>query len=223
MVGPPLLSTVGANESATVGPALGTSPSDVPASTTGRGGFSAMPFFGFVSSALGMELGSLLGNALGRELSLGDKLCSEDGAVVGGNVGADVVGDAEGITLGSEVGDSVGTYVGEVVVGVSEGYKKELELIGVGYRASSSGQNLELSVGYSHPVVVQLPPEVKVTAVMEKGKPPLVTLEAIDKQLIGQVAARIRSIRKPEPYKGKGIKFKGEVLRRKAGKAAAAK
>ncbi|NNC94260.1 MAG: 50S ribosomal protein L6 [Chitinophagales bacterium] len=114
------------------------------------------------------------------------------------------------------------SLIDNMVTGVVDGYKKEMEIVGVGYRASASGQNLELSVGYSHPIVVQLPKEVKVTAVMEKGKPPLVTLESNDKQLIGQVAARIREIRKPEPYKGKGIRFKGEVLRRKAGKAASA-
>ena len=115
------------------------------------------------------------------------------------------------------------SLINNLVIGVSEGYKKELELVGVGYRANASGQNLELNVGYSHPVIVQLPKEIKVSAVSEKGKNPLVILEGIDKQLIGQVAARIRSIRKPEPYKGKGIKFKDEILRRKAGKAAAAK
>ncbi len=112
------------------------------------------------------------------------------------------------------------SLINNMIVGVSEGYVKELELVGVGYRASNQGQVLELMVGYSHPVVVLLPEEVKLTTETVKGQPPLVRLESIDKQLIGQVAAKIRSIRKPEPYKGKGIKFKGEILRRKAGKAA---
>lgn len=107
-----------------------------------------------------------------------------------------------------------------MVKGVSEGFTKKLELVGVGYRATATGQLLELSVGFSHPVVVLLPNEVKVTAVTEKGKNPIVTLESNDKQLLGQVAAKIRSIRKPEPYKGKGIRYTDEYLRRKAGKTA---
>ena len=107
-----------------------------------------------------------------------------------------------------------------MVVGVSEGYTKELELYGVGYRANASGQRLELILGYSHPIVIELAPEVKVETVSEKGKNPLVKLTSHDKQLVGQVAAKIRSFRKPEPYKGKGIKFVGEQLRRKAGKSA---
>jgi large subunit ribosomal protein L6 len=111
--------------------------------------------------------------------------------------------------------------VQNMVTGVSEGYKIELEMVGVGYRANVQGQKLELSLGYSHNIVVNMAPEVKVTAVSERGKNPLVTLESHDKQLIGQVAAKLRSLRKPEPYKGKGIKFVGEQLRRKAGKAAA--
>ena len=109
-----------------------------------------------------------------------------------------------------------------MVTGVLQGYKKELELVGVGYRAAAQGNVLELSVGFSHPIHVLLPAEVKVTAEMAKGKPPRVTLESIDKQLLGEVASKIRSIRKPEPYKGKGIKYAGEELRRKAGKTAAA-
>ena len=113
------------------------------------------------------------------------------------------------------------SLISNMVVGVSEGYKIELELVGVGFRASNSGQVLEMSLGFSHPVVFLIPAEVKVTTEMKKGSPPLVILESNDKQLIGQVAARIRSIRKPEPYKGKGIRFKGEVLRRKEGKTAA--
>jgi large subunit ribosomal protein L6 len=112
------------------------------------------------------------------------------------------------------------SLIANMVIGVSEGYKKELDLVGVGFRASASGQMLEMAVGFSHPVVFLLPEEVKVEATMEKGKPPRVTLESVDKQLIGQIAARIRSVRKPEPYKGKGIKFAGEVLRRKEGKSA---
>jgi large subunit ribosomal protein L6 len=107
-----------------------------------------------------------------------------------------------------------------MVEGVVNGYKKELELIGVGFRASVIGQQLDLSLGYSHNIIIDLPIEIKAEAKMEKGKAPLIILESIDKQLIGQVAAKIRSLRKPEPYKGKGIRFVGEVVRRKAGKAA---
>ena len=113
------------------------------------------------------------------------------------------------------------SLVNNMIVGVSEGFKKELEVIGVGYRASANGQTLELSLGFSHPFVFELPKEIKVSAVSEKGKAPLVTLESFDKQLIGQVAAKIRSLRKPEPYKGKGVRFLGEEIRRKAGKTAA--
>jgi large subunit ribosomal protein L6 len=111
--------------------------------------------------------------------------------------------------------------INKMVVGVSTGYTIEQELVGVGYRAKSQGQKLELSLGFSHPIIFQLPEEVKITAVTEKGKNPTIKLESSDKQLIGQVAAKIRSFRKPEPYKGKGILFKGEVIRRKAGKTAA--
>ncbi|NGM62543.1 50S ribosomal protein L6 [Sphingobacterium sp. SGG-5] len=110
--------------------------------------------------------------------------------------------------------------INNMVVGVTEGYKTVQELVGVGYRASNTGNTLELALGFSHPVVIVLPEEVKVTTTAEKGKNPTITLESIDKQLIGQVAAKIRSLRKPEPYKGKGVKFQGEVLRRKAGKSA---
>lgn len=110
--------------------------------------------------------------------------------------------------------------ISNMVTGVSEGYTKELELVGVGYRANNTGQLLELMVGYSHPIYILLPDEVKLSTETVKGKNPTIRLESIDKQLIGQVAAKIRSIRKPEPYKGKGIKFVGEVLRRKAGKTA---
>lgn len=112
------------------------------------------------------------------------------------------------------------SLIENMMEGVSEGYKKVLEVIGVGYRADAQGQLLTLSVGYSHPIVFQIPDEVKVTAETAKGKAPVVTLESSDKQLIGQVAAKIRSFRKPEPYKGKGIRIQGEYVRRKAGKAA---
>ena len=110
-----------------------------------------------------------------------------------------------------------------MVVGVSTGYRKELELVGVGYRAAATGQVLELSLGYSHAIYLKLPPEVKVEAKSERNKNPLIILESDDKQLLGQVCAKIRSFRKPEPYKGKGIKFVGEVIRRKSGKTAGAK
>ena len=109
-----------------------------------------------------------------------------------------------------------------MVVGVSEGYKKELEMVGVGYRAEAKGQNLEMSLGFSHEVILELPNEVKVETKTERRANPIITLKCIDKQLIGHVAAKIRSLRPPEPYKGKGIKFVGEQLRRKAGKSAGA-
>ncbi len=112
------------------------------------------------------------------------------------------------------------SLINNMVIGVSEGYKKVLELVGVGYRASNSGQLLELSLGYSHPIMFYVPDEIKVITESEKGKSPKVILEGADKQLIGQVAAKIRAFRKPEPYKGKGIRFQGEEIRRKAGKAA---
>ena len=107
-----------------------------------------------------------------------------------------------------------------MVTGVSEGYTKTLELIGVGYRATNQGQVLDLSLGYSHNFLMSIPKEVKIEAVMEKGKAPLIKLSSFDKQLIGAVAAKIRSLRKPEPYKGKGIRYQGEQVRRKAGKSA---
>ncbi len=115
------------------------------------------------------------------------------------------------------------SLIANMVKGVSEGYKTEQELVGVGYRASNKGQMLELSLGYSHNINFQLPVEIKVTTSAEKGQNPKIVLESADKQLIGLVAAKIRSLRKPEPYKGKGIKFVGEVLRRKAGKSASKK
>ena len=113
------------------------------------------------------------------------------------------------------------SLVHNMCIGVSEGFKKELEVIGVGYRANANGQKLELSLGFSHPFVIELPNEIKVSTESAKGKAPVITLESHDKQLVGQVAAKIRSLRKPEPYKGKGVKYVGEELRRKAGKTAA--
>ena len=107
-----------------------------------------------------------------------------------------------------------------MIEGVSKGWTKELELVGVGYRASHQGQKLELALGYSHNFVLSIAPEVKIETISEKGKNPIVKLTSFDKQLVGQVAAKIRSLRKPEPYKGKGVKFVGEELRRKAGKSA---
>ncbi len=110
-----------------------------------------------------------------------------------------------------------------MVVGVHDGYKKEMELVGVGYRATATGQVLELALGYSHAIYIKLPKEIKVEAKSERNKNPLIILESYDKQLLGQVCAKIRSLRKPEPYKGKGIKFVGEQIRRKSGKSANAK
>lgn len=107
-----------------------------------------------------------------------------------------------------------------MVEGVSKGWTKELELVGVGYRASNQGQKLDLALGFSHNIVIELAPEVKVETSSEKGKNPTIKLTSFDKQLVGQIAAKIRGFRKPEPYKGKGIKFVGEELRRKAGKSA---
>jgi large subunit ribosomal protein L6 len=107
-----------------------------------------------------------------------------------------------------------------MIIGVSKGWTKELELVGVGYRASNQGQVLDLALGFSHNIVLDIAPEVKVETVSEKGKNPIVKLTSFDKQLVGAVAAKIRSFRKPEPYKGKGVKFVGEILRRKAGKSA---
>ena len=112
------------------------------------------------------------------------------------------------------------TLVSNMVQGVSTGWTKELELIGVGYRASNQGNKLDLALGFSHNIVLDIAPEVKVETVTEKGKNPIVKLTSFDKQLVGQVAAKIRGFRKPEPYKGKGIKFVGEQIRRKAGKSA---
>lgn len=113
------------------------------------------------------------------------------------------------------------SLLNNMIIGVSEGYKLDLELVGVGYKATTQGQILELSLGYSHNIIFQIPAEVAISALTEKGKNPIVTLTGIDKQLIGQVAAKIRSLRKVEPYKGKGIRFVGEQVRRKAGKTSA--
>ena len=112
------------------------------------------------------------------------------------------------------------SLLNNMVIGVSEGYKKELELVGVGYRASNTDQLLELSLGYTHNIYMQLPDEVKLETKTERNKNPLIILESADKQLIGQVCSKIRSFRKPEPYKGKGVRFVGEVVRRKSGKSA---
>ena len=113
--------------------------------------------------------------------------------------------------------------INNMVIGVSQGYKKELELVGVGYRASNNGNIIDFSLGYTHSIVMQLPAEIKVETKSERNKNPLIILESCDKQLLGLVCAKIRSFRKPEPYKGKGIKFVGEEIRRKSGKSAGAK
>ena len=113
------------------------------------------------------------------------------------------------------------SLIANMVEGVEKGYERKLELVGVGYRAANQGQKLDISVGYSHNIVFEIPSEVKLETVSEKGQAPVVILKSIDKQLIGAVAAKIRSFRKPEPYKGKGIKYAGEYIRRKAGKTAA--
>jgi len=110
-----------------------------------------------------------------------------------------------------------------MVVGVSKGYTKELELVGVGYRASNKGNIVELALGYTHNIFIELPDEVKVTTKSERNKNPLITLESCDKQLLGHICAKLRSFRMPEPYKGKGVKFVGEEIRRKSGKSATAK
>jgi large subunit ribosomal protein L6 len=113
--------------------------------------------------------------------------------------------------------------INNMIKGVTVGFTKELELVGVGYRAANQGQVLDLSLGFSHNILMLVPNEVKVAAVMEKGKNPIITLTSYDKQLLGMVASKIRSLRKPEPYKGKGVRFVGEVIRRKAGKSASKK
>lgn len=115
------------------------------------------------------------------------------------------------------------SLINNMVTGVSEGFTKQLELIGVGYRVSNTGNLLELVMGYSHPILFMLPSEVKLTTKMEKGEAPTIIIEGTDKQLLGQICAKIRSYRKPEPYKGKGVKFAGEIIRRKAGKTSGKK
>ena len=115
------------------------------------------------------------------------------------------------------------SLVNNMVVGVSEGYKREMELVGVGYRVSNEGQIIEFSLGYTHPIFLQLPKEISIVTKSERNKRPYISLESCDKQLLGLVCAKIRSFRKPEPYKGKGILYVGEVIRRKSGKTAAAK
>jgi len=112
------------------------------------------------------------------------------------------------------------SLIANMVTGVTTGFKRDLELVGVGYRATVTGQQIDLSLGFSHNIIMDLPKEIKATATAEKGKNPLISLESIDKQLLGQVAAKLRSLRKPEPYKGKGVRYSDEVVRRKAGKAA---
>ena len=112
------------------------------------------------------------------------------------------------------------SLVHNMIEGVSVGWTKQLELVGVGYRASNQGQKLDLALGFSHNIVINIAPEVKLETISEKGKNPVIKLSSFDKQLVGQVAAKIRAFRKPEPYKGKGIKFVGEIIRRKAGKSA---
>jgi large subunit ribosomal protein L6 len=115
------------------------------------------------------------------------------------------------------------SLISNMVVGVSEGYRKEMELVGVGYRAQNNGQILDLALGYTHNIYLMLAPEIKVETKSERNKNPMIILESCDKQLIGQVCAKIRSFRKPEPYKGKGVRFVGEIVRRKAGKSAGKK
>jgi large subunit ribosomal protein L6 len=112
------------------------------------------------------------------------------------------------------------SLISNMVKGVTDGYEKKMELVGVGFKASNQGNMLDLALGYSHNILFEIPKELKVATSQEKGQNPMITLESADKQLLGQVCAKLRSLRKPEPYKGKGVKFAGEVLRRKAGKAA---
>ena len=161
----------------------------------------------------------------------------DDVITVTGKLGTLTQKIAEGVSLEVEEGSVVvsraseskdhkakhGLYralINNMVVGVSEGWTKQLELVGVGYRASNQGQVLDLALGFSHNIIMDIAPEVKVETVSEKGKNPIVKLTSHDKQLVGAIAAKIRSFRKPEPYKGKGVKFVGEEIRRKAGKSA---
>lgn len=143
------------------------------------------------------------------------------------SIGIDVDGGTVNVTRASEMKQHKafhGLYrslINNMVVGVTEGYKTQQELVGVGYKAEVNGQILELNLGYSHNIYIEIPAEIKVSAETVKGKNPVITMESHDKQLIGQVAAKIRSLRKPEPFKGKGVRFVGEEIRRKAGKSAA--
>jgi large subunit ribosomal protein L6 len=143
------------------------------------------------------------------------------------SIGIEIEGDTLTVTRATEQKQHKayhGLYrslINNMVTGVTEGYKTQQELVGVGYKAEVKGQILEMNLGYSHNIYVQVPDEIKVSAETVKGKNPVVTMESHDKQLIGQVAAKIRSLRKPEPFKGKGVRFVGEHIRRKAGKSAA--
>lgn len=112
------------------------------------------------------------------------------------------------------------SLIANMVQGVTEGFTRELELVGVGFRAAVTGQQVDMALGFSHNIIFELPKEIKASAISEKGQNPRLILEGIDKQLVGQIASKIRSLRKPEPYKGKGVRYKGEIVRRKAGKAA---
>ncbi len=144
-----------------------------------------------------------------------------------GAVNVEVADGSVSVTRSSEHKDARskhGLYralINNMIVGVSTGWKKNLEMIGVGYRAKTSGQQLEMTLGFSHPIIFELPTEITVSAKAEKGENPTIILESFDKQLIGQVAAKIRSLRAPEPYKGKGVRYVGEFVRKKAGKSAA--
>ena len=143
------------------------------------------------------------------------------------SIGVDIDGDTLKVTRSTEQKQhkaNHGLYralISNMITGVTEGYKTQQELVGVGYKAEVKGQILEMNLGFSHNIYVQIPEEIKITAETVKGKNPTVTMESHDKQLIGQVAAKIRSLRKPEPFKGKGVRFVGEHIRRKAGKSAA--
>ncbi len=143
------------------------------------------------------------------------------------SIGVDIDGDTLTVTRSTEEKQhkaNHGLYrslINNMVKGVTDGYKTQQELVGVGYKADVKGQILEMNLGFSHNIYVQIPAEIKITAETVKGKNPIVTMESHDKQLIGQVAAKIRSLRKPEPFKGKGVRFVGEHIRRKAGKSAA--
>ncbi|HAS36301.1 MAG TPA: 50S ribosomal protein L6 [Flavobacteriales bacterium] len=161
----------------------------------------------------------------GKEVRVKGKL-GELKETIKGNVEIKLEDGVLTVTRGSDHKDDRamhGLYrslVNNMIVGVSEGYKKDMELVGVGFRATSTGQQLDLSLGYSHNIIFQLPEEITVVTTSERGQNPTISLTSYDKQLLGQVAAKIRSMRKPEPYKGKGVRFVGEEIRRKAGKSA---